>query len=322
MGHILGGPVLRNSFRISGARYIYLIGVIVILNGIVFLTISTSLIRESLISEIIRDLGIALVIAGSVGLALEYHLQTHTLKDIEYSITDTVNVVKDAIHKEERLLGECKKNGLIKVYEPHSKTSLNSEFDSDILDQLERETDEIKIYGISARHFFHHERKYYAALREATKEGVVVKTLLLDPFTKSAKKRACFEERIEANKSYFQSKLCTEIMMSALTINKGAVPEMKKENVRFYRGEPAYFLFICSDFLIIEPYHFGKIETDDIGILGGHVPSFKFKSGSDAYIRLNAHFDNCFKHSSKPLSKIIEEYEKIAVKLSDEIKLR
>jgi hypothetical protein len=321
MGKLSRGSILSNRNHISAARNIYIIGITVIMGGIGFIAISNSFPEYELISEILRDTGIALIIAGSVGLALEYHLQTYTLKDIDNSITDTVNVVKSAIHREEVLLGECKNNGLIRIYEPHSKTGPNSEFDRDILDQLEREEREIKIYAISARHFFHHERKYYAKLREASKRGVKIKALLTDPFSRSAKKRACFEEGIDPDKSYFQSKLCTEIILSSLTINRGEVAGMERDNIRFHNGEPAYFLFICSDFIIIEPYHFGKIETDEIGILGGHVPAFKFKGDSDAYLRLNAHFENCFNHSSRPLSKIVSEYDAIAAKLSDEMEL-
>lgn len=288
-------------------KSIYLICVIVIIAGVLSLAISTALLSSEFLREVVRDTGIALVIAGSVGLSLEYHLKTHTLKGIEHSISEIVDVVKDVIHKEETLLKECGFNGLLKVYEPHSKSGRDSDFDRDIVQQLQSEADELKIYAISGRHFFHHERKYYAELRAAAKSGVLIKALLIDPFSEAAKKRARLEEDITKDNGYFQSKVFNEIMLSAFTVNKGAFANLKKENVRFYTIEPAFFLFICSDFLIIEPYHSGKIDDDEIGIIGGHVPSFKFKKDSDAYIRLNAHFDNCFKQGAKTLSEVVYE---------------
>ena len=307
----LGGWLLNGSSQgnqIAEKLSIYLICIIIIIAGMLSIAISVALLSSGLLKEVIRDTGIALVIAGSVGLSLEYHLKTHTLRGIEHSISEIVDVVKDVIHKEESLLKECEANGLIKVYQPHSKSGRESDFDRDILQQLKKETGELKIYAISGRHFFHHERKYYAELRAAAKSGVLIKTLLIDPFSEAAKKRARLEEEImDDNGNYFQSKIFNEIMLSAFTINKGAFVDLKKDNVRFYTIEPAFFLFICPDFLIIETYHSGKIDDDEIGIIGGHVPSFKFKKDSDAYVRLNAHFDNCFKHGSKTLDEVIDE---------------
>lgn len=306
--------------HIASTKSIYIISSFVVLAGILFLAISNSFYEYMFWGDVIRDIGIALVIAGSVGLSLEYHLQTHTLMGIEQSIADIVNVIKEVIHKEETLLGECESIGLIKVYKPHSKTGPNSEFDRDILKQLIKETSFLKIYGVSARHFFHHERKYYSNLRDAAKKGVLIKAMLVNPFSDSAKKRARLEEEIDGKYHYFQSKVFNEIMLSSFIINKGAITGMNKENIRFYSEEPAFFLFICSDFLIIEPYHSGKIDTDEMGIVGGHVPSFKFKKDSDAYVRLNAHFDNCFNNSSKTLSEVITKYESISSLISNSTK--
>ena len=79
--------------QIAEKLSIYLICIIVIVAGVLSIAISAALLNSGLLKEIIRDTGIALVIAGSVGLSLEYHLKTHTLRAIEHIISEIVDVV-------------------------------------------------------------------------------------------------------------------------------------------------------------------------------------------------------------------------------------
>lgn len=197
--------------------------------------------------------------------------------------------------------------------------------------------DILYIKGISLRSFFRTGKLFDTFCKIATKEGLEVKILLIDPECEQAKFRSFREYLLKNPDTEFRNfqeeetlrksqDLYKDVEVSIGNIKdylKELSREGKKHNiaVRVYSSAPECFMLLTDDSVLVEQYHYGKIsppekETEKIKsrLLGGDVPAIEYKKPDSEMLKTHSlrnpyeifknHFEYVFKYCSKSVEEI------------------
>jgi hypothetical protein len=116
-----------------------------------------------------------------------------------------------------------------------------------------------------------------------------IRVLLLDPDSDEARRREKIEHPL-GRKTIGDIESTIDWLLQKMAQNA-------RFRVHLYQIPPMLSLFITSDHVYMEPYHFGRPDGVE-GCIGGHVPNLKIKNdanNSTAYFR--AHFEYLWKDS-------------------------
>jgi hypothetical protein len=179
------------------------------------------------------------------------------------------------------------------------------------------------IRGVSLRSFFTPDGEIYNALQQKyvkADPGFSLRVILIDMEAESAKKRALREYKLSGGQDIFkpedfdkkrntyeEQKLYVDTRQTLKHIEQfklecgnlmAGEQQNKKIEVRVSREDPEGFFLVTDTCVLVEQYHFGKLEQKDISAqkLGGEVPVFEFVETDKAkqYTLYKSHFDYLF----------------------------
>ncbi len=131
----------------------------------------------------------------------------------------------------------------------------------------------------------------------------IVRILLIDPFSQAAKDRANVEQH---GKNYWDTDI-KEDTFKAIERIEELKEKSAKIDARFYSHTPVMFVLRTDDYMFIEPYHLGFVETTGtLGCIGKQVPLFLVTSRSGLFERICKHFDNIWQDSSESFEDILK----------------
>lgn len=199
-----------------------------------------------------------------------------------------------------------------------------------IITLIEQSKEILWIKGISLHSYFTFARdELFQAIADAYERGVDVRILLIDPNSEQARLRSFREYLMSHPTSQLEhfdqqaragERLFTDTGGSINFINLQLRRRIKSNtdlNVRLYNSGPDCFTLLTDAAVLIEQYHYGKIETADESrpglILGGDVPVIEYKRIPESQIadkKKNPYqlFKNSFEYVFKHCSMGLDEY--------------
>jgi hypothetical protein len=286
---------------------------------------------ETATHVVIRDLGIAIIIAGIVPVIFERLLLMQASEEITKEfrdhfdpvsarmegLTDNLFTVKDnmAMLVEEglQIIKGAEKSGVVNIHSIRgisggSNSTVEKVIGEILTKKSGEEISEIVLGGIALNEFFGGERFYHTIEGQCLKDANIrYKVLLLDPFSLSARERAIAEENDEnygEDPKFRNSQLYLQIKSSVHNLkaikDRSDERKNKKFNIeaRFYDVGPMAYFVIGREYMLIEQYHSGQAPGRS-GSIGGHVPIIQVKSNSSFYERICWHSDYLWKRAEK-----------------------
>jgi hypothetical protein len=258
----------------------------------VLLTLASALLGlSSLVPKLgwISNVGCGLIVLGAAGIWVSYFAERQALISLKESICSLTTGI-DARFSVLKATVEAKIEDL--YYDPSNARDVDR-YRRDLLHQIEKPRNEIRILAIAAREFLFRDEGFAAGTLESILNPesrkydscVSVKILLLHPHSEQAVTRALREHPDRDFDSFEDTNLWQDIKKSCTTIC-----DWKRKNynikARLYKVAPSCFLIFVNDVLFAEFYHFGAG-----GRASGKVPLFRISSTSDLYRELKGHFD-------------------------------
>ncbi|MBI4744632.1 MAG: hypothetical protein HY776_07440 [Actinobacteria bacterium] len=302
-----------------------LFGIVIVFYSSLFLD------PETATHVVIRDIGIAVIIAGIVPVVFERLLLMQASEEItkEFKdhfdpvserlegLTDNLFAVKDdmsmLVEEGLQIINGAEKSGIVNIYPVRSASGgSTASFEKVIAEILTKkrgeEISEIVLGGIALNEFFGGERFYHTIEGQCLKDAnVQYKVLLLDPFSLSARERAIAEENDEGygeDPKFRNSQLYLQIKSSVHNLKAIKDRSNEKKNkrfnieARFYDVGPMAYFVIGREWLLIEQYHSGQAPGRS-GSMGGHIPILQVKANSSFYERIRWHSDYLWKRAEK-----------------------
>lgn len=266
---------------------IIIIAILSVVSGAILIIISTY--QDNLISilkeEIVKEIGIALIIIGLAILFYEQFLRMEIINIVKNILKDILN---EFFRKIENILNEIfeKKCEYKSIKLLGLKNLYRTSADNEIID---KGTKEIKLLGITTNYYFHDGSSHYRILQQLVTKGCKLKILMLNPKSIYANYRGEVENNPDLKgdiEKSFEKKIK---FISEL-------PAGSKSNVeiRYYNTYPLYSMTIIDDCLIrVTPFLYNEV--------GQKCPTsdYERKPGGifDAYLK---HFNDLW-DEKKPL---------------------
>lgn len=251
-------------------KIIILSFIIVILGAFIVIFVSPD---GSLISilkdEVLKEIGVALIIIGLAILIYEYFLRKNMMDLIEQFVKENfMSMIKEHCEKVKLISESVRKSGLVNIYQ--------KEGSSDILNHA---TKNIKLLGITLNYYFYPDSEEWTRLTSLVENGCTLQILNLDPESS----HVSFRERDEKN-----TDLKGQIIY-LYNLEKQFIDNIKEDfksrvEIRFYDTYPTCAMTIIDDKLIrVTPYLFNKrgracptleFTSNDAGIFGAYLDHF------------------------------------------------
>lgn len=205
--------------------------------------------QKSPFPNIARELGIAFLAAGSIGLVLEFYTRRQFLDLIRQEIVDAVDRSTLSKRIDETLArgslgGDLRELGVRRIHRNRNAIDF-----AKLIEEAESGT-EIRILGVCLAGFM--DRNTQVLLEKKLGEGCNIQLLIIDPESKFVKHRA-----IEENRSYEDIK---QDITAADKIHENFIlrrlPEKLRSQIELghYDSAPAYFIF-CTHITMIVGFY-------------------------------------------------------------------
>lgn len=258
----------------------------------------------------VSDVGCGLIVIGAAGIWVSYFVERQAILSLQENVGDLTKGI-DARFSVLKTIVEAKIEGL--YYHPVNSRDIDR-YRRDLLEELDRARNEIRILAVAAREFLFRGEGFAAGVLESIlnpkskkyDKSASLKLLLLHPCSEQAVSRGLREHPDCEFDSFEDTNLWQDVKKSCITVFDW---RKKKYNVeaRLYKVSPSCFLVFVNDFLFAEFYHFGAG-----GRASGKVPLMKISATSELYQELKGHFDyvwytaKCFVLDDVLLEKIKE----------------
>ncbi len=199
-------------------------------------------------------LGVLVLLVVSIGLQRFGLL--HDMADQINKLTQLSNV---------RLLGSANEYGVVNLF-----VRANGEYVRDVVGEIERTRGPLDLCGVALPELVCDDNLRGTILAHSEKADVRV--LLLDPCCEEAKRRAEIEQPL--------GRRAIADIEGTIAWLRQQQAQNKRFRVHLYTLPPSLWMIITSQFVFVEPYHFGRSEALQ-GCIGGHVPMLKIRNQSD-----------------------------------------
>jgi len=256
----------------------------------------------------LKDVGCGLIVLGAAGIWVSYFVERETILSLRGKISE----ITKGIDNRFSILKTIVEAKIEDLYYDTENTRKISRHRDDLLKELEKARNEVRILAVAAREFFFQGEGFAAEVLKSILDpkskkynsSVSLKVLLLHPCSEQAVSRGLRECPDCAFDSFEDTDLWQDVIRSCIT-----VCHWKRNGysvaARLYRVAPHCFLIFVNDLLFAEFYHFGAG-----GRASGKVPLMKISATSRLYEELKGHFEyvwdtaECFKLDEALLAEI------------------
>ncbi|PWB54779.1 MAG: hypothetical protein C3F06_04030 [Candidatus Methanoperedenaceae archaeon] len=219
-----------------------------------FIVISGALIiifvspRGDLISilknEVLKEIGIALVIIGLAILFYEYFLRKNMMDLIEEFVKiNFMEMIHDHCERVKSITESIKRSGLVNIYQRGG----SSEF-------LNLTRNNVKMLGITLSYYFYPDSEEWAQLSSLVEKGCKLQVLILNPDSNQV---SCRER--DENNTDLKGQIIQLIHMEKLFINNIKEDSRSNIEIRLYDTYPSFAMTIVDDNILrVTPYLFNK----------------------------------------------------------------
>ncbi len=250
---------------------IVILSFIIVISGafIIILVSPGGNLRTILREEVLKEIGIALIIIGLAILFYEYYLRKNMIDLIEHFVRDHfMSMISDHCEKVKSISESVRKSGLVNVYQKGGSSEI-----------LNLATKNIKLLGITLTYYFYPDSEEWARLTTLVESGCTLQILMLNPDSPLVS----YRERDENNKD-----LKGQIIYF-YKIEKQFIDNIKENfrsnvEIRFYDTYPTCAMTVIDDDLIrVTPYLFNKkgrscptleFKRNEAGIFGAYLDHF------------------------------------------------
>lgn len=228
--------------------------------------------------EVLKEIGIALMIIGLAILFYEYFLRKNMMDLIEQFVkSNFMAMINDHCEKVKSMSESITKSGLSNVY-PRGGSS-------EILNSTRKN---IKLLGITLSYYFYPDAEEWAQLCALVEKGCTLQILILDPDSNQV---SCREK--DENNSDLKGQIIQLIHLEKLFINNLKEEYRSNVEIRFYDTYPSFAMTIIDDTILrVTPYLYNK--------KGRSCPTIEFvrkeKGIFDAYLN---HFNDLWSKSER-----------------------
>lgn len=218
---------------------------------------------------------------------------TEDFQKLKVGMEDNINVIEGAVNSD-----------IINIYANREQAL------KDMATKIEGSNKHMFLLAVSGTDFFtlngaltkQFEKKFLSP-RSFEDEEETVRVLLIDPFSQAAKERAEIEQPLT---NYYNSDIKSDTFKAIQRI-KELKEKKAKIDAHFYSHTPILFVLRVDDYMFIEPYHLGYVETaGTLGCIGKQVPLFLVTSKSSMFERLCKHFENIWEDYSESFEDILK----------------
>ena len=274
---------LRRALR---KRSFAIISILFIGFGIIGVMYANLVENQNLLTNLSKDLGIALLTTGLISVALEYRTRDEYMAEVVEALTQALKVsplqsnMDDLASKIEHLasliaIGKDSEDlGVRRIYKDRSKLNLDKYLEDTSAGA------EIRLIGVSMKTFTGANSEMI--LKRKITDGCKVKILVMDPNCDVVKQRAKDEKQ---DFEWLQSEIA-----SSVAIFRNIVRNFPKElqgniELGFYRVAPSHFLLSTGKKMVISPYLAGargyfcphlEIDIKEGGIYKAYLEHFDF----------------------------------------------
>jgi len=239
--------------------------------------------------NLVSDVGCGLIVLGAAGIWVSYFVERQAIISLQDKIGELTTEI-DARFSVLKTIVEAKIEDL--YYDPVNSRDVNP-YHRDLLEELDRARNEIRIIAVAAREFLFRGEGFAAGVLESVLDpknkkydkSASLKVLLLHPCSEQAVSRGLREHPDREFDSFEDTNLWQDVKKSCITICDWRKNKYNVE-ARLYKVSPSCFLVFVNDFLFAEFYHFGAG-----GRASGKVPLMKICATSELYQELKGHFD-------------------------------
>jgi hypothetical protein len=259
---------------------IVILSFIIVISGsfiIIFVSPDGNLI-SILRDEVLKEIGIALIIIGLAILFYEYFLRKNMMDLIEQFVrSNFMAMINDHCERVKSMSESITKSGLSNVYLRGGS--------SEILNLTKKN---IKLLGITLSYYFYPDAEEWAQLCTLVEKGCTLQILILDPDSG----QVSYREKDE-NNSDLKGQIIQLIHLEKLFINNLKEEYRSNVEIRFYDTYPSFAMTIIDDNILrVTPYLFNR--------KGRSCPTIEFvwkeKGIFDAYLN---HFNDLWNKSER-----------------------
>jgi len=251
-------------------KIIILSFIIVILGAftVIFVSPDGSLI-SILMDEVLKEVGVALIIIGLAILIYEYFLRKNMMDLIEQFVKENfMSMIKEHCEKVKIISESVRKSGLVNIYQKEGSSEI-----------LNHATKNIKLLGITLNYYFYPDSEEWTRLTSLVENGCTLQILILDPESSHVSYRESDEKNTDLKGQ----------IMYLYNLEKQFIDNLKEDfksrvEIRFYDTYPTCAMTIIDDRLIrVTPYLFNKrgracptleFTINDNGIFGAYLDHF------------------------------------------------